>query len=46
MAYVDKSGAQNYHTCLGVETETVAKYEFSINTLEHGTMAMRCESEP
>ena len=43
MAYKDKSGHEHYHTVLGVEAENVSRYEYSINTLEHGTMAMRCE---
>ena len=44
MAYKDKSGGEHFHTVLGVEAETVSRYEYSVNTLEHGTMAMRCES--
>merc|ERR1711865_902157 len=42
--YADKSGGEHFHTVLGVEAETVSRYEYSVNTLEHGTMAMRCES--
>jgi len=44
MAYQDKSGGEHYHTVLSVESETMSRYEYSINTLEHGIMAMRCES--
>ena len=44
MAYKDKSGGEHYHTVLGVEAENVTRYEYSVSTLEHGTIAMRCES--